>query len=118
MTTNARIRTLATGVTGEMIAEQTHLFYNPETDGGSVSFQGRESLFVSGSYQPLTGDYDILQADVADIATRKFAPAGTVDPVSGADLSQISAAGMVLILKAAYDVLYNERAAANVEPAA
>lgn len=112
MTTNARIRTLATGVTGEMIAEQTHLFYNPETDGGSVSFQGRESLFVNGAYQPLTGDYDILQANLADIATRKFA-AGAVDPVTGADLSQISAAGMVLIIKAAYDTLFNERAAAQ-----
>jgi hypothetical protein len=113
MTTNARIRTLATGVTGEMIAEQTHLFYDPGTGGGSVSFQGRESLFVNGAYQPLTGDYDILQSDLAGIATRQFAPAGTVDPVTGADLSQVSAAGMVLILKAAYDVLYNERAAAQ-----
>lgn len=113
MTTNARIRTLATGVTGEMIAEQTHLFYDPGTGGGSVSFQGRESLFVNGAYQPLTGDYDILQADVANIATRQFAEPGAVDPVTGEDLSKISAAGMVLILKAAYDVLYNERAAAQ-----
>jgi len=113
MTTNARIRTLATGVTGEMIAEQTHLFYDPGTGGGSVSFQGRESLFVNGAYQPLTGGYDILQSDLAGIATRQFAPVGTVDPVTGADLSQVSAAGMVLILKAAYDVLYNERASAQ-----
>jgi hypothetical protein len=115
MTTNARIRTLATGVTGEMIAEQTHLFYDPATGGGSVSFQGRESLFVNGAYQPLTGDYDILKADLAGIATRKFSAAGTSDPVTGADLSQVSAAGMVLILKAAYDALYNERAAAHTE---
>ena len=115
MTTNARIRTLAAGVTGEMIAEQTHLFYDPGTGGGSVSFQGRESLFVNGAFQPLTGDYDILQANVADIATRQFAAPGSVDPVTNADLSQISAAGIVLIIKAAYDVLFNERAAAQPE---
>lgn len=115
MTTNARIRTLATGVTGEMIAEQTHLFYDPGTGGGNVSFQGRESLFVNGAYQPLTGDYDILHADVAAIVTRQFAPAGTTDPVTGADLSQISAGGVMLIIKAAYDAIYNERAAAQPE---
>lgn len=113
MTTNARIRILATGVSGEMIAEQTHLFYNQATGGGSVSFQGRESLFVNGAYQPLTGDYDILQADVADIATRKFASVGAVDRVTGADLSKISTGGIMLIIKAAYDTLYNERAAAE-----
>lgn len=114
MTTNARIRTIATGVTGEMIAEQTHLFYDAASGGGSVSFQGRESLFVNGMYQPLTGDFDILQANLADIATRQFVATGVTDPVTGADLSAVSAAGMVLILKAAYDTLYNERAIASV----
>lgn len=112
--TNARIRTLADGVTGEMIAEQTHLFYDAATGSGSVSFQGRESLFVNGTYQPLTGDFDILQANLADIATRQFVATGVTDPVTGADLSAVSAAGMVLILKAAYDTLYNERAIASV----
>lgn len=113
MTTNARIREIATGITAEMIAEQTHLFYDPATDGGSVSFQARESLYVSGAYQPLAGDYNILQADLADIQTRAFAAPGTLDPVTSIDLSTVSAAGMVLILKAAYDVLFNERAAAG-----
>ncbi|WP_187300595.1 hypothetical protein [Mizugakiibacter sediminis] len=96
-----------------MIAEQVHLFYNPQDGSGSVSFQGRESLFVNGAYQPLAGDFNILQAQLADIAARCFAPAGTVDPVTGADLSQVSAAGLVLIVKAAYDVMFNERAAAQ-----
>ncbi len=114
--TNARIRQIATGITGEMIAEQTHLFYDPATGGGSVSFQGRESLFVDGAYQPLAGNYDILQADVATILARQFAPAGTLDPVTGTDLSKVSAAGVMVVMKAAYDTLYNERAAS--QPAA
>lgn len=108
MTTNARIRQIADGITAEMIAEQTHLFYDPGTGGGSVSFQARESLYVAGAYQPLAGDYNILQANLVDIQTRTFAASGTMDPVTGADLSQISAVGMVLILKATYDILYNE----------
>lgn len=114
MTTNARITTLAAGVTSEMIAEQTHLFYDPATGSGSVSFQARSNLFINGVHQPLSGnEYDILQDDVADIATRNFAASGSVDPVTGADLSKISTGGLILIIKAAYDVLYNERAAAQ-----
>lgn len=108
-TNNARIRAIAEGITAEMVAEQTHLFYNPQTGGGRISFQARESLFVNGSYQPLAGDYNILQVTVEEIADRCF---GTgLDPVTGADLSKVSAAGMALIIKSAYDRLYNERAA-------
>lgn len=117
MNTNARIRTIAAGVTGEMIAEQTHLFYDAATGGGSVSFQSRENLFINGAHQPLSGDFDVLQADLADIATRQFVAVGVTDPVTGADLSTVSAVGMTVWLKAAFDVLYNERAAAQ-QPAA
>lgn len=113
MTDNARIRTIAPGITGEMIAEQTHLFYDAATGSGSVSFQSRENLFINGAHQPLSGDFDVLQANLADIATRTFVSAGVTDPVTGADLSAVSAAGMTVWLKAAFDVLYNERAAAQ-----
>jgi hypothetical protein len=112
MTTNARIRTIATGITAEMIAEQTQIFYDPATGAGSVSFQARESLYVNGGYQPLAGGFDILQVPAADILARCFVAAGVLDPVTGTDLSTVSAAGMELIIKATYDILFNERAAA------
>jgi len=116
MSTNARIRTIADGITAEMISEQTHLFYDPSTGGGSVSFQARESLYVNNAYQPLNGDYDVLQVNISDIVSRCF---GTgADPVTGTDLSKVSAAGLSLIIKAAYDTLYNERAAAIAAAAA
>lgn len=107
---NARIRTISEGVTAEMIAEQTHLFYDPQTAGGTIAFQARESLFVNGTYQPLAGDFDVLHVSIGDIASRCFGIGA--DPVTGADLSQVSAAGIALIIKAAYDTLFNERAAA------
>ncbi len=111
--TNARITTLGTGITAEMIAEQTHLFYDPATGSGSVAFQARPNLFINGAHQPLSGNsYDVLAVDFAAIAPRAFAAVGTVDPVTGADLSKVSTGGLLLIMKAAYDVLYNERAAA------
>lgn len=111
MTTNARIRTIAENITAEMIAEQTHLFYDPATGGGYVSFQAREHLFAPDQPPVPMGDYDILQAQVADIAPLCFG-AGLVDPVTGADLSQVSAGGVMAIIKAAYDQLYNARAEA------
>lgn len=117
MTTNARIRTIADGITAEMIAEQTHLFYDPTTGGGYVSFQAREHLIVGTDVQAPMGDYNILQVQVAGLLPVCFG-AGATDPVTGTDLSQVSAAGVMIILKAAYDHLYNARAAAQVEPAA
>lgn len=110
-TTNARIRSIASGVTAEMIAEQTHLFYDPATGGGYVSFQAREHLIVGADVQAPMGNYDILQAQIPDMLPHCFG-VGLVDPVTGADLSKVSAGGLMLVIKAAYDQLYNARAAA------
>ena len=116
-TSNARIRTLAPGITAEMIAEQTHLFYDPSTGGGYASFQARECLYVDGQHQAPMGDYDILLVQIGDIGAQQFG-GGLVDPVTGADLSTISTAGLMVIIKAAYDALYNARAVALAAAAA
>lgn len=108
---NARIRAVAPGVTAEMIAEQIHLIYQPSTGEGTVSFQARESLFVGSAYEPLNGNFNVLDKNVQDIATRCFADEGVIDPVTGVDLSKVSTGGVELILKAAYDKLFNEQAA-------
>ncbi|WNL46547.1 hypothetical protein RKE25_02605 [Dyella sp. BiH032] len=112
---NARIRALAAGITAEMIAEQTHLFYNPQSGAAWISFQARESIFVNGTFQATAGDYDVLQVTVDEIATRCLGIGN--DPVTGVDLSKVSAAGMAMIIKAAYDTLFNERAAAKAASA-
>lgn len=109
--TNYRVRDIAQGVRAEMIAEQTHLFYDPTNGGGYVSFQAREHLVVGSDVQAPMGDYHILQAQVADLLPLRFGE-NLVDPVTGADLSQVSAAGIMVYIKAAYDQLYNARAAA------
>lgn len=114
---NARIRPIAPGVTGEMIAEQVHLFYDPQTGGGYVSFQAREVLHVNELPQQPMGDFDILQVQIGDIAAVKFG-AGATDPVSGADLSNVTTAGLAVLIKSAYDQLYNARAVAQAAAAA
>lgn len=112
-TNNARIRTIAEGVTAEMIADQVVLSYDAANPtGGGISFQAREFMFLAGSYQPFSGKFDTLHAAVSDIVTRCFLPAGTLDPVTGADLGQVSVGGVGLIVKAAFDALYNEQAKA------
>lgn len=113
-TSNARIVSLGNGITQEMIAEQTHLTYDPATGMGGVSFQARPSLYINKVYTPLKGDYDVLTVDLVGIIARTFGQ-GYTDPVTGADLSRISGAGVMVILKAAYDKLYNERAAAQAQ---
>ena len=114
MSDNARIREIAPGITAEMIAEQTHLFYDPATGGGYASFQARETLYVNGEHKAPMGDYDILQVQIGDIVAEKFG-AGLVAPVTGADLSNVSTAGLMTIIKTAYDALYNARAIARAE---
>lgn len=117
MTTNARIRDIATGVTAEMIAEQTHLFYDPTSKTGYASFQAREHLVVNDVVGLPMGDYNILRVDLAAIATTKFG-AGLVDSVSGLDLSQLTVAGLDTYIKAAYDQLFNANAQAAAAAAA
>lgn len=104
--TNTRIRSIADGVQAERIATETHMFYDPLTQDAQVVFQGQEFLDVAGVLtQPLDGR-EALQTSLAALAARKFA-AG-VDPITGADLSDISGAGVTMILKAIYDTLHNE----------
>lgn len=117
MTTNARIRTIAPNITAEMIAEQTHMFYDPTTQGGYVSFQAREHLVVDAVVGLPMGDYNILRVDVTAIAQTKFG-AGLKDPVTQADLSNVSTAGIMVIIKAAYDQLFNAKAKADAAAAA
>lgn len=104
--TNARITNIADGVLTELIAEQTHLMYDPSTGGGVVSFQYRPQLFVGEQAKGPAGDWNVLQLDIASIAARCYGT-GT-DPVTGADLAQISTAGVAAIIKAAFDVAFNE----------
>lgn len=113
MSDNARIQPIADGVNAEIIAEQTHLFYDVASGTARVAFQARKYLFVNGAAQSPMGDYDVLQAQLADIGSRCFVADGSSDPITGADLSKISSAGMMIVIKAAYDVLFNERAAAQ-----
>jgi hypothetical protein len=109
--TNPRIETIAEGITKERIAVQTHLFYDPATGAARIAFQSQPSLYVGTDYKGVAGDYEILSTDLTTIAATCFGHGQ--DPVTEADLSQVSAAGMVLIIKQAFAALWDARVAAE-----
>lgn len=115
MDQNSRIRNLAPGVDVERIAVESHFFYDPLTGNANVVFQGMEFILLDGAVNKMLDGREPLTTTSDAIATRLFGTA-LVDPVTGADLSQVSAAGVVVYLKAVYDILHNERAAATLAP--
>jgi hypothetical protein len=117
--TNSRIRNNELGATIERIATETHIFYDPKAVNADIIFQGEE--YLTSPDGQLVGDKldgrQSLTVTLAQIMARTF-DAG-VDPVTGADLSAVSAAGVTSIMKAVYDALHNERfAPAPVEDGA
>lgn len=116
--TNARLREIAPGVIAERLATAIHLFWNPADDSCSIAFQTTEHLYVNDQWQPFSGGPggEVLSVQLAQILARTFGE-GQLDPVTGVELDEVSAAGVMLIIKRAFDVLYNERAAAaNPDP--
>jgi hypothetical protein len=110
---NPRTESIANGIDREMIAENTYLFYNPETQAATVRFQSRPHLFQDSKWLSIGGDWYNLDKTVYEIAPRQFGE-GLVDPVTGADLGGVSVGGIVLLIKAAYAALYDESYAAIV----
>jgi hypothetical protein len=102
-----RIETLAAGITREIIAEQTHLFYDPMTKDVSVSFQYRPSIFMGDDCQGPAGDWSVLGKRLADVAERTFGT-GLIDPITNEPLDHVSGAGIVTLIKAAFPQLYDE----------
>ncbi|MBD4059501.1 hypothetical protein P2C08_20235 [Xanthomonas perforans] len=94
---------------------ESHFFYDPLTGVANVVFQGMEFLLLDGAVNKMLDGREPLTTTSDAIATRMFA-AGLADPVTGQDLSNVSAAGVVVYLKAVYDRLHNE-AAASLPPA-
>lgn len=103
---NPRIETIAEGITREVISEHTHLMYDPGTQGITVSFQYRPNLYVNDAWGGTAGDYGTLMKSMADIAASTFG-IGLKDPITGADLSEVSGAGIVTLIKAAFPALYD-----------
>lgn len=110
-TPNSRFKLLGPGILTEMIAHQTQLLYNPSVQSIEALFTGSPFLRVENRYVPVGNEMDILRLDLTPRLAERPAKAGDLDPVTGVDLSNVSVAGVMVIMKRAYDNFHNERAA-------
>lgn len=116
-TGNARITTDALGNRIERIATETHIFYNPADQSASIVFQGEQYLTSADGTTVVAKieGREALPLSLADIAAETY-DAGA-DPVTGADLTQISVAGIAQIIRAVYDKEFNDAKASDVASA-
>lgn len=108
---NARIKDLAPTVVSEQIADSILFTYNPLTQQGAFAFTSREYVYINGEPQEFAGTApNMLQMEVAGDVMAQFPGVGLADPVTGADLSSVSVAGIMVIVKNAFDIFYNQQA--------
>lgn len=111
---NSRIREITPGVMVERVAADIHISYNTLTQGANITFQGEEFL-LDAAAKPVAAlaGREALHTSLGAIAGRTFDVG--IDPVTGADLSRISVAGIGNLIRAVYDQLHNARAAGTME---
>ena len=111
--TNSRFTLLDNNTYSELIATQVQLFYDPSTGMARTHFNGMPFLRVGEQLIPLSANDDILAVDFSNKMAKCYGPPEGIqfDPVTGADLAQVSVAGVMLLLKQAYDVEHNAHAA-------
>ena len=113
-----RIETIAPGVTSEVIALVTNLTYTPGTGNVQVVFTGVPCTYAGDQYIGPGGNPIPISLFLDEIAAETFA-AG-LDPVTGVDLSTVSGAGVVSIIKAVfaqkYDAMANKPAPVEAAP--
>jgi len=112
MTTNSRFSTLENGITLETIATVVHIDYDPATQAAQVIFSGKQYMQpASGVYVQVGTEQDNLGLDLSSRMADVVGKAGDTDPVTQADLSSITIAGLMTLIKRHYDTAHNARAA-------
>jgi len=107
-TNNSRFVDMGGGHIAEMIATQVQVFYNPTTQQCRAVFSGSPYILMGATFQRIgEAPAEPLVQDLTSIMPLRLVPAGIKDPVTGADLSQISLAGAVIYHKFAYDFFHN-----------
>lgn len=117
-----RVKSVAPGVQIEQIATDVNLTYNPLTQEGLAVLNFRGVLFSNDVVAGLSGDHRTqVVLTTATHAASQFGQ-GLVDPVTGASLASVSAAGWMLYLKAmaasVYEAQYTAAVAASQTTAA
>lgn len=111
----ARFTQLGDGLTAELISNQVQFFYNPTDGSARAIFNGMPYLAINGGYRALSAANDTLNVDFVDkIAVCYAAGTDINDPVTGKPLSDVSVAGVMTLIKIAYDKEVNARETARL----
>jgi len=116
-TTNPRFKLLPNGQYSEQLANQVQLFWDPVTQEGRAIFNSQPYLNLGGVYTGLQGVMDVLLIDFINRLGTCYGK-GLVDPVTGKPLDDVSVAGVSILMSAAFDIEFAERAAALAAAAA
>lgn len=103
---NHRLKDLGNGLIAEYIAFNTEMLYNPTTEQASVVYNSRLYLPVNGAYIELGKNVERFHKQLDAQMTRTY-EAG-IDPVTGTDLSTVSVAGLMMIIKKDHEETVNE----------
>lgn len=117
---NARMYALGNGTTAELLSQQTQIFWDPSNNAVRMIYNGNLYIPVDSGYIQVGTNYYITQVDLTNSMTTLIAAntAGDLkDPVSGADLKQISYAGVMALMKFAYDAEVNTQEQAKLDAA-
>lgn len=108
----ARFTDLGNGTLVELMSNQVQFFYDPTTQASRAIFNGMPYQDIGGKYFGMAATADILEVDFTSQMTRQYAnevPIPIKDPVTGVDLADVSVAGVMVLIKVAYDVEINAR---------
>ena len=95
-----------TGTAFKLIAQPVRINFehNPETGTAGLRFEFIQMLDVDGVTRNVNfGRLGHVSRNWTDIETSQPAYAGALDPVTGADLTQVSMRGVLMILMDAFD---------------
>ena len=105
--------TEVTGTTIELVAMPKEILFmwRPEDSNGRLIWSWLEHLVVDDVVNAKDfGRYGKTSRNWDDIKNLQPAYSGEVDPVTGADLTQISMRGVMAILQSAFDRAYEQDA--------
>lgn len=100
----------------ELWAVGVQINYDPTARKARVFFQAQGMTLVNGVPIVLPNVTDQIESDLGGMATTCFGYG--LDPVTGADLSKVSVAGLDRIISCAFDTLHNKRAIDRARAAA
>lgn len=104
---NSRFKDLGGGHISEMISVDVHIRYDPNSENSHVLFMGSPHVMLGDLYRRIDSEQEAVGLELASIMNLQPLPPGTLDPITGQDISGISMAGIGMVIKGVYNFAHN-----------